>query len=302
LAARQPRVRPGRDDKVIVAWNGLMIDAMARAGAALVEPRYVDAARKAADFILSEMLTVDGRLLHTWRAGTAKLDAYLDDYAALANALVSVYEATFREAYLERAAKLIDVLLEKFVDPNDGGFFFTASDHETLIARTKELTDSSTPSGNALAATALVRLSKLLGRRDYADAAEKTLTAAAPVMGRAPMAAGQMLLALDHYLGPAFELVLVGDSSSSEGRAATGLLQGRFLPRCVIAARDAESAGRPDPSTQMDELFSGKHSSDGLPVLYVCQDFACREPAVSLAAMEQQLADIAQAQDSKSSQ
>ena len=139
----------------------------------------------------------DGRLLHTWRGGKAKLDAYLDDYASLANALVTLYEATGDERWIDEAVRLADVMLEKFADPAGGGFFYTASDHEQLLTRTKELTDSSVPSGNALAATALLRLGKLLGRSDYLDAAEATLAAAVPILERAPMAAGQMLLALD---------------------------------------------------------------------------------------------------------
>src|SRR4051812_49707989 len=206
FTAREKRVRPGRDDKVIVAWNGLMIEAMARAGAALNEPEYAITADEVASFILSRMRRDDGRLLHSWRNGHAKLDAYLDDYAALANSLISLYEANFKERWIDEAVSLMDIVLDKFADPAGGGFFYTASDHEQLIARTKELTDSSIPSGNGLAANALLRLGRLLNRTDYLDAAERTLAAALPVLQRAPMAAGQMLLALDRYLGPANEL------------------------------------------------------------------------------------------------
>ncbi len=184
FAVREKRVRPARDDKVIVAWNGLMIDAMARAGAALNEPEYVITADEVASFILSRMRRDDGRLLHTWRNGHAKLDAYLDDYASLANSLVSLYEANFKERWIDDAVQMMDIVLDKFADPAGGGFFYTASDHEQLIARTKELTDSSMPSGNSLAANALLRLGRLLGRGDYLDAAEQILAA-----GRADYAA-----------------------------------------------------------------------------------------------------------------
>src|SRR3954463_2289068 len=197
FAIREKRVRPGKDDKVIVAWNGLMIDAMARAGAALNEPEYVITADEVASFIMSRMRRDDGRLLHSSRNGLAKLDAYLDDYAALANSLVSLYEANFKERWIDDAVQLMDIVLDKFADPAGGGFFYTASDHEKLIARNKELTDSSIPSGNSLAANALLRLGRLIGRSDYLDAAEQILAAAVPIMQRAPMAAGQMLLALD---------------------------------------------------------------------------------------------------------
>jgi uncharacterized protein len=292
LAARQMRVRPSRDDKVIVAWNGLMIDAMARAGAGLGEPRYVAAADAAASFILQHVCREDGRLLHTWRGGTAKLDAYLDDYAALANALVTLYEATLNEQRIDEAVRLMDVVLTEFADPRGGGFFYTASDHEQLLTRTKELTDSSTPSGNALAATALLRLGKLLGRADYLDAAEATLMAAAPVMERAPMAAGQMLFALNFHLGPAYELALVGDAANSEVQAALPAIGRRYLPRAVFAARLSQAGSQPARTAHLDELFASKASPDGQPVLYVCQNFACQEAAIGLAAIDAKLRAI----------
>src|SRR3954452_6690852 len=242
FAVREKRVRPGRDDKVIVAWNGLMIDSMARAGAALNEPEYVITADEVASFILSRLRRDDGRLLHSWRNNQAKLDAYLDDYAALANGLVSVYEGNFKERWIDEAVALMDVVLEKFADADGGGFFYTAADHEQLITRTKELTDSSIPSGNSLAATVLLRLGRLLGRGDYLDAAERTLAAGHSIMERAPMAAGQMLLALDRYLGLANELALVGDMSHDNMRNAIAAIHRRYLPRSVIAVRDTRSS------------------------------------------------------------
>jgi uncharacterized protein YyaL (SSP411 family) len=291
VEVREKRVHPGKDDKVIVAWNGLMIDSMARAGAALNEPDYIIAADAAGEFILQNMRRrpaeagARGQLLHTWRNGAAKLDAYLDDYASLANAFVTLYEATGNEKWIDESVRLMDIVLAKFADPR-GGFFYTASDHEQLLARIKELTDSSVPSGNALAATALLRLGKLLGRSDYLDAAEKTLAAAVPIMQRAPMAAGQSLLALDRYLGPSHELVLVGISADLD-KARTAIQQ-RYLPRTVFARR-TEFAQSP----QLDELFAGKTSPDGQPVLFVCENFACQEPAVGLAAISAAIDKIA---------
>ncbi len=184
LEVRNRRVRPGRDDKVLVAWNGLMIDALARAAGALDQPQYLDAAMKAAAFILKEIRRSDGRLLHTWRAGKAKVDAYLDDYAALANALVSLYEATFNEQYIDDAVQLAEIMLEHFADRESGGFFYTADDQEQLIARHKDVQDGSAPSGNALAATVLVRLGKLTGRMEYLQAAEKTFRMASMLLER----------------------------------------------------------------------------------------------------------------------
>src|SRR4051794_20223641 len=291
--ARENRVHPGKDDKVIVAWNGLMIDSMARAGAALNEPEYVITADEVASFILSRMRRDDGRLLHSWRSGHAKLDAYLDDYAALANSLVTLYEANFKERWIDEAVQLMDIVLDKFADPAGGGLFYTASDHEQLIARTKELTDSSIPSGNSLAANALLRLGRLLGRNDYLDVADQILAAAVQIMQRAPTAAGQMLLALDFYIGPTNELVLVGDMARDDVKQAIAAVHRRHLPRSVFAARDTRSA---DPtgsqSGHLNEIFEGKESADGQPVLYACENFACDTPAIGLAQIEARLEQI----------
>ncbi len=282
---REKRVHPSKDDKVIVAWNGLMIDALARAGAALDEPRYVAAAERAAEFILGKLRREDGRLLHTWRDGQAKLDAYLDDYASLANSLVTLYEATGNERWIDESVRLVDVMLDKFADPAGGGFFYTASDHEQLLTRTKELTDSSVPSGNALAATALLRLGKLLGRNAYLDAATKTLAAAVPIMRQAPMAAGQMLLVLDRLLGPSHDLVLVGSATNADVKTASAAIRRRFLPRAILAARFTDASGVRHHSKHVEEVFAGRESPDGEPVLYVCENFTCQQPAVGLDAI-----------------
>ena len=278
LAARDKRPRPGLDDKVLAGWNGLMIDAMARAGGAFFENRYVGAAIRAADFVLGALRDGDGRLLHTWRNGQAKLPAYLDDYAALANGLVSLYEATFDESRLEQAAALLDVVLERFADPA-GGFFYTADDHERLIVRNKDLTDNATPGGNSLAATALVRLGKLTGEARYLDAAHKTLTAAAPLMMNAPTAMGQMLAALDLWIGPTEELVLLGIGPDAVETARQ--LRTQYAPRRVLAGR----IGPCQPSPLLASAFDGKSSINGEATLYVCKDHACAEPVVGAGAI-----------------
>jgi uncharacterized protein YyaL (SSP411 family) len=272
---------------VIVAWNGLMIDALARAAAALDEPRYAAAAAKAADFIHDQLRRADGRLLHTWRHGKAKLDAYLDDYAALANGLISLYEATFEGSRLVEAARLLDIVLEHFADREGGGFFYTADDHEALIARNKDATDASVPSASALAATALVRLGKLTGDRKYADAAEGTLKAAAGLLQQAPTAMGQMFIALDFYLGPTYEMVVAGDPRSDSTRAALRDVRRRFLPNKVLAAALAEDGSR--PPALLKELLDGKAAAGAEPILYVCEGFTCQEPAEGAAAIKARL-------------
>jgi len=274
--AREVRVHPHKDDKVIVAWNGLMIDAMARAGAVLEEPRYIEAARKAADFLLAELRRDDGRLLHTWRNGTAKLDGYLDDYSCLANSLVSLYEATFQSRYVDEAAALVSVMLDKFTDAKGGGFFFTADDQEQLIVRSKDVTDNAVPSGNAMAATVLARLGKLTGKLEHLDAAEQAMLASLEMMQRFPSATSQMLQAVDLYLGPTYELVLAGDPDDEATRTVTADLRQRFLPNKVLALADHAAS----ESTTLAELVRGKLSPGDTPTLYVCEGFTCQAPAL----------------------
>lgn len=202
LAARSKRVRPGRDDKVLLSWNAMAIDALGRAGAALREPAYTEAAARAAQFLLSHLRNGPGRFFHCWRDGQARHPAFLDDTASLAGALVTLYETTGAEEWLERAVHLADDLLARFADPEAGGFYYTPADHVPLIARKKEFLDSSTPSGNGLAASVLVKLSRLCERNDYAEAAASTLRAGAAVIERMPTAACQLLLALQESMQP----------------------------------------------------------------------------------------------------
>jgi uncharacterized protein YyaL (SSP411 family) len=278
LAVRDKRIHPGLDDKVLVSWNGLMIDAFAQAAAALGDERYLQAATHAADFLLMRLRDANGNLLHNWRSGQARHDAYLDDYAALANALVSLYEASFDERWIDEAVTLADAVLSRFADDQGGGFFYTASDHEQLIARHKDVQDSSVPSGNALAATLLVRLGKLCGRGDYLDSAQSTLRSFAPLMEQYPTATGQMLLALDLRLGPTHEVVLLGDPVSADVQAVLADLRRRFLPRKLVAFRTTSTEGQRSP--QLDGLFSGKSANGSEPVAYLCENFACQAPHV----------------------
>jgi uncharacterized protein len=296
LAEREKRVHPGLDDKVLVAWNGLAIDSLAQAAGALDESRYLAAAQRAADFILKAMRRPDGRLLHSWRRGaaslslreragvrepaippgTAKLDAYLDDYAALANALVSLYEADFNEHWIDEAVALAEWTLKLFADPQGGAFFFTASDHEALITRQKDLYDNAVPSGNALAATALLRLGKLTGRTDFFSAAESILRSAAALMGQSPRAMGQMLQALDMYLGPTPEIVIIGQPTSADTATVLTELRHRYLPNKVVACRKPDGIAAASPA--LAPLFAGKQLTGPEPGVFICENFACQAP------------------------
>ena len=197
LTARAKRVRPSRDEKVLVGWNGLAIEAFARAGAALHEPRYAAAANAAADFLWNDLRRDDGRLLHYWRQGHAKYDAYLDDYAALGNALLTLHETSGNSERLGQAIAMADTILDQFADREHGGFFYTATNHEPLIVRTIDCLDNPTPSGNGLAIMLLLRLQAIAGRDDYRIAAERALRACAPWMRQVPMGVFQLSLAVE---------------------------------------------------------------------------------------------------------
>jgi uncharacterized protein YyaL (SSP411 family) len=291
LAARGKRIRPGKDDKILASWNGLMIDALARAAGVLGVPSYYDAAARAARFLLTDLRDDNGRLLHCWRHGKAKLAAYLDDYAYLTCALVTLYEASFDETWIDEAVALADVMLAHFADPEQGGFFFTADDHEALIARNKDLHDSSVPSGNSMAATALLRLGTLCGRADYLDAARGTLEMARETMMNSPTAAGQMLVAANMLIGPMHEIVFRGPLASNadgSGIQQTAIrFRQQFLPNCVIAGRPTDDDDHYQ-SPHLAPLFEGKRPAEAATTVYVCENFSCQAPVFG----EQGISDL----------
>jgi uncharacterized protein len=280
FAVREGRVRPGRDDKMLTAWNGLMIAAMARAAWTLDKPEYAEAAARAADFILTKMHTPDGRLLRTYSSGSApKLNAYLEDYAYLLDGLVELYEATFDPKWVTSALEVAGVMVDQFWDAAGGGFFYTGRDHEALIARGKDPHDNATPSGNAVAATALLRLAALTGRADLRDNAEATLRLYAGLMAQHATAAGQMLIALDFHLGPSQEVAIVGDPNSDETRRVLWAARAPFTPGRVVAVKP------PDGDAGAVALLADK-TARGAVTTYICQNFACQAPVVGAQAAE----------------
>jgi uncharacterized protein YyaL (SSP411 family) len=282
--ARSKRVWPGRDEKILTAWNGLMIAAFAQAGATFGEERYLKSAASAADFVLNNMRTPDGRLYRTAGIGQPpKLNGYLEDYAFLADALVTLYEATFVPKALTSAIELAEVMLKHFADPNGPGFFFTADDHEQLIARTKDLHDGSTPSGNAMAVTALLRLAALTGRRDLAEPAERALRGYRDTMAEHPAASGQMLIALDFHLGPVQQIAIVGGAQAGDTQRAIAVIRKKFNPNRVIAFHDPVTG---TPPAELASLFAGKEAVGGAVTVYVCENFACQAPLVGAEAVE----------------
>lgn len=283
---RSQRVRPGLDDKVLLSWNGLMITAMTRGYRALGDERYLQTARAAVDFIQQQMRREDGRLWHTWRNGQASLDAYLDDYAYTIHALAELFQVDAHPDYLTLASELASCLLEHFQDPQ-GGFFFTADDHEQLIARSKDLADSSVPSGNAMAASGLWTLWRLSGRAEFRESAESALLALSGVMAAAPQAAGQALRALLRQLQAGPEYVLIGGDNDQEFQRAQRALLSKFEP-CSVCVTLPQP---PQPILQeLCPLTRERCAVDGQVTLYQCQDFSCQQPSVGLTAVMNVLA------------
>jgi uncharacterized protein YyaL (SSP411 family) len=282
LEARSRRVRPGTDDKVLVAWNGLMIDALARAGAALDEPRYVAAAERAATFLLAECRDGQGRLAHQWRRGRATGLAFADDLACLIEGLLSLYEATFAERWISEAGVLADLLFgdHGFIDRDTGGVYQTSPAHEPLILRQPDLFDNATPGSTGMTATVLARLAAFTGRDDCRLAAERAVAAAASIAARAPGAVPQSLLAVDFLSGPLEEDVVVGELESPDTQAVLRGVRGRFRPRSIVALRPAAGG-----SGTLDGLFMGRPGVAGDVTLFRCRDRTCAAPAVGAAAV-----------------
>jgi hypothetical protein len=278
LAARERRTPPGRDEKVLTAWNGLMIGAFAQA-AQVLGGGYDGIAERSAEFVLTRLRAPDGRLLRTYSSpGPAKLNAYLEDYAFMIDALVSLYEATLKARWLSAAQELAGLMLDQFADPA-GGFYFVGKDHEPLIVRGKDPHDGSVPSGNSVAATALLRLARLTGREDLDKAAAGTLRHFAGPMSESPAAFGQMLIAADFYLGPVQEFAVIGDRGSPMTADALSLIRQGFRPNKVVAWGDGS------PDTTAVPLVAGKTTPPGEVSVYVCERFACRAPLVGLGAL-----------------
>ncbi|HLN33234.1 MAG TPA: thioredoxin domain-containing protein [Gemmataceae bacterium] len=283
FAIRSQRVWPARDEKTLTSWNGLMIDALAQAAQVLGVPAYRAAAVKAAEFVLSMMRADDGRLFRTYSSGSKpKLSSCLDDYAFFVNALVSLYEATFEIRWIESALSLSGVMIDQFWDTADAGFFYTGRSHEQLIARTKDVQDSSIPSGNSMAALALLRIAKLTGRRDLKEKAEITLRAFGGLMASSPLAVGQMLVALDFHVGPVTEFAILGDPAEPEVEEALQLVRKGFRPNKVVALQ--ATAAQDARTIKLVPLLAEK-TSRGALTTYICKEFACQAPLVGIEAL-----------------
>ncbi|QDV61256.1 thioredoxin domain-containing protein [Crateriforma conspicua] len=267
--ARQKRVRPGRDDKIITAWNALAIDAFAVAGAVFDSQEWIDVATKAGQFLCSRMRRDDGRLLHAFRAGTAHLDAYVDDYALTASAFVTLYQVTADKTWIDTANQLVDSMIEHFWDDTEGGFYYTADDSETLITRNKDWHDGSLVSGNGAAVNVLLTLADLTGNDRYRQHAQRTLNTAAEILQSQSAAAASLVIELDRLHRGNRQMVLAVPSKS-DVPAWRGKLFAKHRSHTTLAWHlgDADNVA----------LADQKSCVDGRPTLYVCEDFTCGQP------------------------
>ncbi|MFW6162984.1 MAG: thioredoxin domain-containing protein [Planctomycetota bacterium] len=273
---REKRVHPHKDDKVLTDWNGLMIAALAKGARAFGEPRYAEAATKAARFLLGTLRDADGRLLHRFRAGHVGVRAHLDDYAFLAWGLIELYEATFDVSHLAAAQELTDAMLDGFWDEEAGGFFFTADTAEGLLVRQKESYDGAVPSGNSVAMLVLLRLARITGRAEWEARAEAVGRAFASRVRRMPAAHTQLMAALDFAVGPSFEVVIAGQPGADDTEALLTALRTRFLPNKVVLLRPA--GVEEPPIARIAPFVEAQTARDGRATAYVCRDQACREP------------------------
>ncbi|CAA9451430.1 MAG: Uncharacterized protein YyaL [uncultured Rubrobacteraceae bacterium] len=273
LAEREKRVRPGRDEKVLAAWNGLMLRAFAFASNVLDREDYREIAEKNASFLM-EKLVVDGRLRRSYKDGRARFNGYLEDYACVADGLVELYEATFETRWIAEAGSLADAILEHFWDAEKGVFYDTAADHEELVTRPRDVYDNASPSGNSVAVDVLLRLSVLLEREDYRERAAAVLEDLSGAISQIPGAFGRLLSALDFHLSTPYEIALIGPQGAPETRTLLNTIYSAYIPNKVVAGRaeDDEEAARLVP------LLAERPMREGKATAYVCVNYACRNP------------------------
>ena len=288
FTAREQRMKPGRDEKILAAWNGLMLAALAEAARdrslGQRAELYRSAAEHNAEFLLRQMRTGDGRLLRTWKDGQAKLNGYLEDYACVIDGLLELYQTTFDEQWFVAAQELAETMLRHYADPA-GGFFDTSDDHEALVTRPKDLQDNAVPSGNAMAATVLLKLAAFTGEDRYYRQAEALLGALQPALIQSPLGFAQWLVALDFALSNPKEIAIVGDRQSGEAQALLDVIRRGYRPHQVVAL----STLRADRLAAIP-LLRDRAMIDQRATAYVCVRFACQRPTTDPQVLAEQLA------------
>jgi uncharacterized protein YyaL (SSP411 family) len=293
--AREQRVHPSRDEKVLTSWNGLMLAAFAEAARALEREDCRDIAERNAEFLLRELRDENGRLLRTWKDGKAKLNGYLEDYAYLIEALLELYQTTFNPRWFLAAQELAETMIAHFQAPDGvqlartgqlpsnaggiAGFFDTSDDHEALITRPRDLQDNATPSGNAMAVTTLLKLAGFTNDLRYVDIVHQALAQLQPMMSQYPLGFGQWLQALAYALSKPREIAIMGDPESADTNALLSVVRDGYRPFQVVAL------GSPGPQPPAVPLLQDRGLVDGRATAYVCRSFSCRAPATDVDAL-----------------
>ena len=288
LAEREKRVRPERDDKVLAAWNGLTLRAFALAARVTGSGEYRRVAGELAEFLLEKMRSGDspgGRLRRSYKDGEARIDGYLEDYAAVADGLVALYEATFEARWLSEARDLADAMLELFWDEERGAFYDTAADHEELVTRPRDLYDTASPSGNSLATDVLLRLALLLDREDYSRVARTVLDDLAGGMEKLPAGFGRLLAALDFSTSRVYEIAFVGEPGSEELRSLAEPVDARYLPNSIIAGSSPDDA----EAASLVPLLEDREAREGRATAYLCEGYVCQSPTTDSEELVRQL-------------
>ncbi len=282
LEAREKRIHPDRDDKVLTSWNGLMLAAFAEAARALDRDDYRLVAERNADFLLRELRQENGRLPRTWKQGEAKLNGYLEDYAYLIDGLLELYQTTFDWRWFVAAQELAETMLEHFAD-SQGTLYDTSDDHETLITRPRDLQDNATPSGNAMAVTVLLKLADFTNDPCYVDIAHKSLAQMESMMAQYPLGFGQWLQALAYALSMPREIAIVGDPTGTDTHALLSIVRDGYRPFQVVAL------GAPDAQPLAVPLLQDRGLVEGRVAAYVCRGFTCQSPTTDSDGLRAQL-------------
>ena len=284
--ARAERTHPGRDDKILTSWNGLMMRAFANAGWILDSERYTEAARANARFLRDD-LQQHGRLLHSYKNGEARIEGFLEDYAFLIDGLLALYRATFEPEWIEWARDLARVAVDNFYDAGEGAFYDTSASSEQLIARPRDPFDNATPSGNSVIADSLTRLSHLIGDIEFTRLARSVIEEHVGVASEHPHGLSRLLVAADFATGPSAEIAIVGQENAPGRQEMLAALREEFLPRVVVAAAEPD-----DDAAETIDLLLSRDLVDGKPAAYVCINHACQMPITEAAAMLEQVREV----------
>jgi Highly conserved protein containing a thioredoxin domain len=278
--AREKRIHPLKDDKIITSWNGLMIAAFAKGYQVLGEQRYADAARKSAQFILKNLRNPEGRILRRFREKEVAFPGYLEDYVFLVWGLLELYEATFEIDYFEEAVIINNDMIELFWDEKEGGFFYSGKGNETLIAQRKEVYDGALPSGNSVAALTMARLSRMTGNVDLEKKVDRMVQTFSSQISAYPLTSTHFLQALDFTLGPAQEFVIGGDKRNQTTQDMIRLVQKSFLPHKIVLLQSEGSEG--ERLAKLSSFIIPMITGNQKPTVYVCERFSCKKPMTEI--------------------